>query len=146
MSRLLFLLPKAWAATWITAPAGASCDLACLARGGCDDTAWPRTEAEFYEISKMAGLSGLVFNGFRLVFGWFSIAFESSSVVFGAVWGARRQDRSVRPRRRAARSMTPARMAATAAGRGRMIWTPRRRGVATCFDRVAKQMSATINT
>eukprot|EP00435_Cladocopium_sp_Y103_P069239 s447_g33.t1 len=41
--------------TWVLGSGGASCDLTCVSRSGCSEDAWPKTDAEFYEISKLAG-------------------------------------------------------------------------------------------
>eukprot|EP00931_Biecheleriopsis_adriatica_P115747 TRINITY_DN91501_c0_g1_i1.p2 TRINITY_DN91501_c0_g1~~TRINITY_DN91501_c0_g1_i1.p2 ORF type:complete len:140 (+),score=15.03 TRINITY_DN91501_c0_g1_i1:31-420(+) len=42
---------------WILSSAGASCDAACKARGGCREDAWPATEQEFKELLQVSGLS-----------------------------------------------------------------------------------------
>lgn len=41
--------------TWVLGSGGASCDLTCVSRSGCSEDAWPKTDAEFYDISKLAG-------------------------------------------------------------------------------------------
>lgn len=34
---------------------GSSCDVTCSARGGCDETAWPKSEQEFEAVAEEAG-------------------------------------------------------------------------------------------
>ncbi|CAK9026191.1 unnamed protein product [Durusdinium trenchii] len=41
--------------TWVKGAGGASCDYTCSQRDGCSEDAWPKTETEFYAVSKLAG-------------------------------------------------------------------------------------------
>merc|ERR1711920_561542 len=41
--------------TWIKGSGGANCDTVCAARGGCSDSAWPKSLGEFEVIAKEAG-------------------------------------------------------------------------------------------
>ena len=51
----LLMAAPARSVTWVRGSGGASCDVACAARDGCNEDAWPTTETQFYEISKLAG-------------------------------------------------------------------------------------------
>mmetsp|Transcript_68502 Transcript_68502/g.108722 ORF Transcript_68502/g.108722 Transcript_68502/m.108722 type:complete len:116 (-) Transcript_68502:76-423(-) len=42
---------------WIKGAGGSSCETVCAARGGCDETAWPKSEEEFAVAAKAAGQS-----------------------------------------------------------------------------------------
>mmetsp|Transcript_46705 Transcript_46705/g.101967 ORF Transcript_46705/g.101967 Transcript_46705/m.101967 type:complete len:123 (+) Transcript_46705:65-433(+) len=43
------------AVTWIQGGGGASCSVVCQARGGCDESAWPKSLEAFEEIVAAAG-------------------------------------------------------------------------------------------
>merc|ERR1712110_881954 len=52
---LTIVVEPANAVTWVKGKAGLSCAVACAARDGCSEDAWPTSKAEFEEIAKSTG-------------------------------------------------------------------------------------------
>eukprot|EP00434_Breviolum_minutum_P018864 symbB.v1.2.016637.t1/scaffold1273.1/size127485/1 len=44
------------AVTWIKSPGGANCEHTCAARDGCNEDVWPKSEEEFKDVAKLAGV------------------------------------------------------------------------------------------
>merc|ERR1719378_1524291 len=50
-----FMVQPASAVVWVKGSGGASCDVVCAARDGCNEDAWPNSEEEFQEVALAAG-------------------------------------------------------------------------------------------